>query len=150
MQPHRVRRWTGHNGAASKIAEIVRRCRPSARDATPGKPGAGSSCRSRDHRRITARRRPRPLGVAGDRSRVDPGAARPFRPLGQRGDGQHDQRSADVQADEPLQALHAEIRKRIVFAESVAAGRLARELVPDSTATREVSSLVDELLSWSP
>jgi chromosome partitioning protein len=53
-------------------------------------------------------------------------------------------------ADQPLPALQAEVRQRIVFAESVAAGRLARELAPDSAAAREVSSLVDELLRWSP
>ena len=52
-------------------------------------------------------------------------------------------------ADQPLPALQAEVRQRIVFAESVAAGRLARELAPDSAAAREVSSLVDELLRWS-
>jgi chromosome partitioning protein len=53
-------------------------------------------------------------------------------------------------ADQPLPALQAEVRQRIVFAESVAAGRLARELAPDGAAAREVSSLVDELLRWSP
>lgn len=53
-------------------------------------------------------------------------------------------------ADQPLPALQAEVRQRIVFAESVAAGRLAPELAPDSAAEREVSSLVDELLRWSP
>lgn len=53
-------------------------------------------------------------------------------------------------ADQPLPALQAEVRQRIVFAESVAAGRLARELAPDSAAAREVSNLVDELLGWLP
>ncbi len=53
-------------------------------------------------------------------------------------------------ADQPLPALRAEIRQRIVFADSVAAGRLARELVPDSAAAREITALVDELLRWSP
>ncbi|SDU87144.1 ParA family partition ATPase [Pseudomonas sihuiensis] len=53
-------------------------------------------------------------------------------------------------ADQPLPPLQAEVRQRIVFAESVAAGRLARELAPDSAASREVSRLVDELLRWSP
>lgn len=52
-------------------------------------------------------------------------------------------------ADQPLPALLSEVRQRIVFAESVAAGRLARELAPDSAAAREVSNLVDELLRWS-
>ena len=53
-------------------------------------------------------------------------------------------------ADQPVPALRAEIRQRIVFADSVAAGRLARELVPDSPAAREITALVDELLRWSP
>lgn len=53
-------------------------------------------------------------------------------------------------ADQPVPALRAEIRQRIVFADSVAAGRLARELVPDSAAAREITALVDELLRWSP
>jgi chromosome partitioning protein len=52
-------------------------------------------------------------------------------------------------AEQPLPALQAEIRQRIVFAESVAAGSLACELAPDSAAAREVSNLVDELLRWS-
>ncbi|TWE05798.1 plasmid segregation oscillating ATPase ParF [Pseudomonas sp. AG1028] len=52
-------------------------------------------------------------------------------------------------ADQPVPALLSEVRQRIVFAESVAAGRLARELAPDSAAAREVSNLVDELLRWS-
>lgn len=52
-------------------------------------------------------------------------------------------------ADQPVPALHSEVRQRIVFAESVAAGRLARELAPESAAAREVSNLVDELLRWS-
>jgi chromosome partitioning protein len=51
-------------------------------------------------------------------------------------------------ADQQLPALQAEIRQRIVFAESVAAGRLACELAPDSVAASEVSNLVDELLRW--
>ena len=45
-------------------------------------------------------------------------------------------------------ALHAEVRQRIVFADSVAAGRLAREIAPDSAAAREITALVDELLRW--
>lgn len=53
-------------------------------------------------------------------------------------------------ADQTLLALQAEVRQRIVFAESVAAGRLARELAPDRAAARKVSSLVDGLLRWSP
>ncbi|OHC21969.1 MAG: ATPase [Pseudomonadales bacterium RIFCSPHIGHO2_02_FULL_60_43] len=51
-------------------------------------------------------------------------------------------------SDQHLPALQAEVRQRIVFAESVAAGRLACELAPDSAAAREVSSQVDELLRW--
>jgi chromosome partitioning protein len=52
-------------------------------------------------------------------------------------------------AEQPLPALQSEVRQRIVFAESVAAGRLVSELAPDSAAAREVSNLVDELLRWS-
>src|SRR3546814_2622604 len=51
-------------------------------------------------------------------------------------------------ADQPLPALRAEVHQRIVFADSVAAGRLARETAPDSAATREITALVDELLRW--
>ena len=51
-------------------------------------------------------------------------------------------------AEQPLPALRAEVRQRIVFADSVAAGRLASETAPDSAATREITALVDELLRW--
>jgi chromosome partitioning protein len=51
-------------------------------------------------------------------------------------------------ADQPLPALRAEVRQRIVFADSVAAGRLVRESAPDSAAAREITALVDELLRW--
>lgn len=51
-------------------------------------------------------------------------------------------------ADQPLPALRAEVHQRIVFADSVAAGRLARETAPDSAAAREITALVDELLRW--
>ncbi|HBP3856285.1 TPA: ATPase, partial [Pseudomonas aeruginosa] len=51
-------------------------------------------------------------------------------------------------ADQPLPALRAEIRQRIVFADSVAAGRIARETAPDSMAAHEITALVDELLRW--
>ena len=34
------------------------------------------------------------------------------------------------------------------LADSVAAGRLARETAPDSAAAREITALVDELLRW--
>ena len=50
--------------------------------------------------------------------------------------------------EQPLPALRAEVRQRIVFADSVAAGRLAREIAPDSLAAREITALVDELLRW--
>ena len=53
-------------------------------------------------------------------------------------------------AHQPLPALRSEVRQRIVFADSAAAGRLARELVPDGVAAREISALVDELLRWAP
>lgn len=52
-------------------------------------------------------------------------------------------------AEQPLAALQAEVRQRIVFADSAAAGRLACELTPDSAAAREIGNLVDELLRWS-
>ena len=45
-------------------------------------------------------------------------------------------------------ALRSEIHQRIVFADSVAAGRLARETAPDSAAAREIAALTDELLRW--
>ena len=51
-------------------------------------------------------------------------------------------------AEQPLPALRAEVHQRIVFADSVAAGRLARETAPDSVAAREITALVDELLRW--
>lgn len=52
-------------------------------------------------------------------------------------------------ADQPLPALQAEVRQRIVFADSAAGGQLACELAPDSAASREVRCLVDELLRWT-
>ncbi len=51
-------------------------------------------------------------------------------------------------AEQPLPALRSEVHQRIVFADSVAAGRLARETAPDSAAAREITALVDELLRW--
>ncbi|HBO5260271.1 ParA family partition ATPase [Pseudomonas aeruginosa] len=54
-------------------------------------------------------------------------------------------------AEQPLPTLptlRSEVRQRIVFADSVAAGRLARETAPDSAAAREIAALVDELLRW--
>ena len=53
-------------------------------------------------------------------------------------------------ADQPLPALRSEIHQRIVFADSVAAGQLARELAPESTAAREITALTDELLRGAP
>ncbi|MCQ4266913.1 ParA family partition ATPase [Pseudomonas sp. FIP_A4] len=53
-------------------------------------------------------------------------------------------------AEQPLPALRAEVRQRIVFADSAAAGRLACELLPEGVAAREISALVDELLGWAP
>ena len=52
-------------------------------------------------------------------------------------------------AEQPIPALRAEVRQRIVFADSVASGRLACETAPDSAAAREITALVDELLGWS-
>jgi len=52
-------------------------------------------------------------------------------------------------SEQPFPALHAEVRQRIVFADSVAAGRLVRETAPDSAVAREITALVDELLRWS-
>ena len=49
-------------------------------------------------------------------------------------------------ADHGIPALHAEIHQRIVFADSVAAGRLAAELDPDGAAAREVKALALEVL----
>ena len=53
-------------------------------------------------------------------------------------------------ADQPMPALLSEVRQRIVFADSVAAGQLACELAPDSTAAREIAALVRELLESQP
>ena len=53
-------------------------------------------------------------------------------------------------ADQPLPVLFSEVRQRIVFADSVAAGQLARELDADSIATREIAALTDEVLRFGP
>lgn len=50
-------------------------------------------------------------------------------------------------AEQPLPRC-ARVHQRIVFADSVAAGRLARETAPDSAAAREIAALTDELLRW--
>ncbi len=52
-------------------------------------------------------------------------------------------------ADQPFAALHAEVSQRIVFADSVAAGRLACEAAPKCAAAREIAALaqaVQEML----
>ena len=48
-------------------------------------------------------------------------------------------------ANQQIPTLHAEIHQRIVFAESVAAGRLAAELDPDGAAAREIAALAMEV-----
>ena len=49
-------------------------------------------------------------------------------------------------ADQPFPALHAEVHQRIVFADSVARGQLAREWDADSLAAREIAALAAEVL----
>ena len=44
-------------------------------------------------------------------------------------------------ADEPFPALSAEVSQRIVFADSVTAGRLASEVAPQCAAAREIAAL---------
>jgi len=44
-------------------------------------------------------------------------------------------------ADQPFAALNAEVSQRIVFADSVAAGRLACEAAPNCAAAREIAAL---------
>jgi chromosome partitioning protein len=51
-------------------------------------------------------------------------------------------------AEQPFATLHAQVHQRIVFADSVAAGRLVREMQPDGAAAREIATLTDELLRW--
>jgi len=53
-------------------------------------------------------------------------------------------------ADQALPALAAEVRQRIIFADSVAAGRLARELDPDGIAAREIADLAVEIRKLVP
>ena len=53
-------------------------------------------------------------------------------------------------ADQPLPALASEIHQRIVFADSVASGQLAREREPVGAAAREISALADEVLRMRP
>jgi len=53
-------------------------------------------------------------------------------------------------ADQAMPALAAEIRQRIVFADSVAAGQLARELDADSVGAREIAELASEIQRLAP
>lgn len=49
-------------------------------------------------------------------------------------------------ADQPFVALRSEVRQRIVFADSVARGQLAREWDADSLAAGEITALTTEVL----
>lgn len=53
-------------------------------------------------------------------------------------------------AGQPFGALPAEVSQRILFADSVAAGRLVREVAPGSLAAREIAALADAVreLLW--
>ena len=53
-------------------------------------------------------------------------------------------------ADQPLPAMLSEVRQRIVFADSVAAGQLACEREADSLAAREITALTSEVLRVAP
>ena len=48
--------------------------------------------------------------------------------------------------DQALPALQSEVRQRIVFADSVATGQLARERDADSLAAGEIAALTEEIL----
>jgi len=53
--------------------------------------------------------------------------------------------------DQPLPSLLSEVRQRIVFADSVASGQLARELDAESyAAAREIAALAAEVLRMAP
>lgn len=52
--------------------------------------------------------------------------------------------------DQPLPSLLSEVRQRIVFADSVARGQLARELDADSNAAREIAAVAAEVLRMAP
>lgn len=58
----------------------------------------------------------------------------------------------DVRAALPegLPALAADIHQRVVFAESVATGRLARELEPDGAAAQEIAAVATEIVRGIP
>jgi chromosome partitioning protein len=49
-------------------------------------------------------------------------------------------------ADQPFVSLQSEVRQRIVFADSVARGQLAREWDADNLAAREIAALAAEVL----
>ncbi|GEC17326.1 ParA family partition ATPase [Nitrobacter winogradskyi] len=51
---------------------------------------------------------------------------------------------------EGLPALGADIHQRVVFAESVATGRLARELEPGGTAAQEIAACTAEIMRGVP
>jgi chromosome partitioning protein len=53
-------------------------------------------------------------------------------------------------ADQPLPVLASEVRQRIVFADSVATGQLAREWEAECQAAREITALTHELLKAGP
>jgi chromosome partitioning protein len=53
-------------------------------------------------------------------------------------------------ADQALPALGGEVRQRSTFSECVVAGRLARELDPDSIAAREIAELAAEIGKLAP
>lgn len=52
-------------------------------------------------------------------------------------------------AQQELGTMRAEICQRVVFAESVAAGKLVREIDPKSTAAKEVAALAAEVLGFT-
>lgn len=52
--------------------------------------------------------------------------------------------------EQPFPALAAEVRQRIVFADSVAAGALASELEPEGRAAEEIRLLTEEVIGRLP
>jgi chromosome partitioning protein len=138
-----------------RSAQIVQRRRSGKGNLASGSPRTRQALRSHRHRWSAPHRRPRALRAARGRPGADSRATQPLRRVGQRRNGVADPRSAGVPAgaargfrdqparqhhgdrargtrdalsDQPLPALLSEVRQRIVFADSVAAGRLAREL----------------------
>ena len=81
-------------------------------------------------------------------AQVRPRCARPSSSIGASAPPSSGAKRARRSPTSHFPALRAEVHQRIVFADSVAAGRLARETAPDSTAAREITALVDELLRW--